>query len=143
MLTERERVVELCNKLFIYTDYREWERLKTEVFTTDVYFDMSSMNGDKPQMISATDLCDQWRKGFEGLDAVHHQAGNYLITITENGADIFCYATASHYKNQAANGTTREFVGSYHLHATYTPVGWRLDRFQYNMKYVSGNKDLT
>ena len=143
MLSERERLVELCNKLFVYTDYGEWDRLKNEVFTTDVFFDSSSMTGEKPQMLPAAALCDQWKNGFQGIDAVHHQAGNYLITISDSGADIFCYATASHFKEKATNGPTREFVGSYHLHAMYTPMGWRLDRFQYNMKYVSGNKELT
>ena len=143
MISERERIIELCNKLFVYTDYREWDRLLNEVFTADVFCDMSSLSGEKPQMMPATALCEQWQKGFESLDAVHHQSGNYLITIMDNGADIFCYAIASHFKAQASNGTTREFVGSYHLHAMYTPMGWRLDRFQYNLKYVSGNKDLS
>jgi len=142
MLSERERIVELCNKLFIYTDYREWDRLKSEVFTTDVYHDSSSLSGEKPQNMPAAALCDQWRKGLEGLDAVHHQSGNYMINITEGAADIFCYATALHYKEHAKKGNTRQFVGSYHLHATYTPMGWRLDRFQYNLKYIDGNKEL-
>jgi hypothetical protein len=141
MLTERERIVELCNKLFVYTDYREWDRLVNEVFTPDVFVDTTSL-GENSQMMPAQALCEKWKKGFEGLDAIHHQAGNYLINITDHGADIFCYATASHFKAHAQHGHTREFVGSYHLHAIYSPMGWRLDRFQFNLKYVAGNKDL-
>ncbi|MBX7142711.1 MAG: nuclear transport factor 2 family protein [Chitinophagales bacterium] len=141
MLTERERIVELCNKLFIYTDYREWDRLVNEVFTPDVFLDMSSL-GDAPQMLNAAAVCEKWRKGFEDLDAVHHQAGNYLVNIVDHGADVFCYAIASHYKAAAKHGSTRVYTGSYHMHAVYSPMGWRLDRLQFNLKYISGNPEL-
>ncbi len=41
----RDEIVEVINKLFVYTDLQEWEKLQTEVFSDDVFFDMSSMGG--------------------------------------------------------------------------------------------------
>ncbi len=70
-------------------------------------------------------------------------AGNHLITIDGDSAEIFCYATATHYKKDAQNGHTREFVGTYELGAIRTLAGWRLNSFKYNLKYATGNLDLS
>ena len=43
----REEIIETVNKLFVYTDNREWKKLQGEVFTNEVDFDMSSIGGDK------------------------------------------------------------------------------------------------
>lgn len=82
-----------------------------------------------------------WRTGFQGLDAIHHQAGNFLVDFEteENAAMVFCYAIASHYKQSAAKSKIREFVGSYELHVVLTDEGWRIDSFIYNLKYSNGS----
>ena len=74
----RDEVVEVVNKLFIYTDMQDWEKLQGEVFSNDVFFDMSSLGGKKAE-ISSKEICEIWRNGFKGLDAVYHLAGNYLV----------------------------------------------------------------
>jgi len=48
----REEIVETVNKLFVYTDSQEWEKLQNEVFTHEVDFDMSSIGGEKKEMTS-------------------------------------------------------------------------------------------
>ena len=98
--SEREQIVEVVNKLFIYTDYQKWDKLLNEVFTGNILFDMSSI-GQEIKTIPAKEVCEIWQKGFEGLDSVNHLAGNYLVTINGETADVFAYATATHYKNSA------------------------------------------
>jgi hypothetical protein len=137
----REQIIDIVTKLFIYTDYQEWDKLLNEVFTEEIHFDMSSLGGEAKKM-TAKEVCESWQKGFEGLDAVNHLAGNYLVTINEQTADVFAYATATHYKNSAKQGKTREFVGSYNLHLIYTEQGWRIDVFKYNLKFMNGNIEL-
>jgi hypothetical protein len=143
--SKRDEVIEVTNKLFIYTDYQQWDKLLSDVFTKQVYFDMESAGGGKAGELKAQEICNTWKKGFEGLDSIHHQAGNYIIKFDseEIEADIVCYAIAIHYKNAATQGKTREFVGSYELRAVLTDEGWRLSGFKYNLKYISGNADLT
>ncbi len=133
---------ELANKLFMYTDAQNWDKLLDEVFTEIVWFDMQSAGGGQPKEMPAKDICEMWRKGFAGLDAVHHQAGHYLIDIKENEATIFAYALAMHFKKTAQNGKTRMFVGSYDIKATKTKRGWRLSQFKYNLKFIDGNFSL-
>ena len=93
--------------------------------------------------MKAIDICNAWKTGFSGIDAIHHQAGNFLITFPDpNHADAFCYAIASHYKQSAIAGKTREFVGSYDIGVMMTTNGWRVNRFKYNLKYIGGNTEL-
>src|SRR5687768_10789032 len=115
----REQIIDIVTKLFIYTDYQEWDKLLNEVFIEEIEFDMTSLGGEAKKM-TAKEVCEVWQKGFEGLDSVNHLAGNHLVTINEQTADVFAYATATHYKNSAKKGKTREFVGSYNLHMIYT-----------------------
>ena len=137
----REQIIEVVNKLFVYTDYQEWDKLQNEVFTEQLYFDMASLGGEA-KATTAKEVCAMWRTGFEGLNAVNHLAGNYLVRMNGDTADVFAYATATHYKSTATLGKTREFVGSYNLHLIKTDNGWRIDIFKYNLKYSGGNLTL-
>ena len=140
--SQREQIVEIVNKLFIYTDNRQWSSLQSEVFTHQVLLDMSSLGGPNEE-ISSKDICDMWQEGFKDLDAINHLGGNYLVDIPgDTTAKVFAYATATHYKQSAKNGTTREFVGTYDLGFTKTDLGWRISSFTYQLKYMQGNIDL-
>lgn len=140
-LTVREQIVETVHRLFIYTDSMEWQKLQDEVFTESVLFDMSSL-GNEAKVISAKSICETWKSGFAGLTAVNHLAGNLLVSVKDDQADVFAYATATHYKSSATQGKTREFVGTYDLHIIHTEKGWRIDKFKYNLKFMNGNLEL-
>jgi hypothetical protein len=140
--TTRELIAETVSKLFIYTDTQQWEKLQTEVFTPELFFDMSSITGEAGTSITAKEVCNNWQQGFKELDSVNHLSGNYLITVEGTQADVFCYATATHYKKAATQGTTREMVGTYNLHLLKTEAGWRVNRFIYHLKYIAGNTEL-
>ena len=139
---DKMELQELANKLFMYTDARDWDRLQSEVFTEEVWFDMSSAGGGEPKALPATEICAMWKSGFAGLDSVHHQAGHYLIELMDTEAVVFAYAIALHYKASARKGNTRMFVGSYDLRAIRRESGWRLSQFKYNLKFIDGNASL-
>jgi len=139
---DKLEITELMNKLFMFTDAREWEKLQSDVFMEKVEFDMSSMGGGQPSTLTAKNICMMWEEGFKDLDSVHHQGGHYLITVENNRATIFAYAVALHYKKSAKEGTTRLFTGSYDVKALRTADGWRLNAFKYNLKFISGNEKL-
>ena len=142
LAADKTELAELANKLFMYCDAQQWQRLLDEVFTPTIWFDLSSAGGGKPGTMEAAAVCEMWRDGFTGLDAVHHQSGHYLISVKEDSADIFGYAIATHFKKAATKGYTRTFVGSYDLKAQRGPGGWRLSQFRYNLKYIDGNIGL-
>jgi len=138
----REEIVETVNKLFVYTDSQEWEKLQNEVFTHEVDFDMSSIGGEKKEMTSKA-ICELWKNGFRDIDSVNHLAGNYIVTIQDTTATVFAYATATHYKESASKGKTREFVGTYDIGLLKPGIGWRIYKFKYDLKYSTGNIDLS
>lgn len=140
--TEREQIVETVSKLFVYTDNQEWTKLQEEVFTLNIELDMISMGAEKSEIVSSREICYRWEEAFEELDAIHHQAGNYIVKIDGDQAEVYAYSVASHYKAAAKKGKTREFVGSYDLHLSKKNEGWRIDRFKYNLKYSTGNRTL-
>ena len=137
--TIREQLIEIVNKLFVYTDGREWQKMQEEIFAQKLLFDMSSLGAGEATEKTAADICAMWEVGFQGIDAIHHQSGNFLVTSTENTATVFCYAIASHYKAAATQGKTREFVGSYDVGLSLTGNGWRITAFKYTVKYTNGN----
>ena len=139
---DKQAITELVNRLFMYTDSRNWQGLVTEVFTPDVYLDMESNGGPPPGMVTAQAITDGWHQGFQGVDAIHHQAGHYLITVNGDQADVYGYAVATHYRTAALHGKTRTFVGSYDIKAERTDRGWRLNQLTYNFKYADGNASL-
>ena len=134
-----EEITNVVNKLFVFTDEQDWSALKSEVFDRNVDFDMVSMGAEKAQKITAVEICEMWQEGFKGLDAIHHQAGNYIISIENKQALVKAYAIASHYKNATTEGKIREFVGSYDIGLLETNRGWRINFFKYNLKYADGN----
>ena len=140
-LSIRDEIIEVVNRLFVYTDEQNWEKLITEVFSADVMFDMSSIGGQKSEMKSDA-ICELWKNGFKGIDSINHLAGNYLIQIDDHIASVFAYATATHYKESATKGKTRDFVGTYNISLMKHSVGWRIYEFKYNLKYVTGNIEL-
>lgn len=142
MIADKIELTELANKLYMYCDAQHWPQMLAEVFTEKIHFDMTSAGGVEPQVLEARAVCEMWREGFKGLDAVQHQAGHYLITVYGDKADIYAYAVAFHYKRSAKNGNSRSFVGSYDLKAIRTTTGWRLNQFKYNLKFIDGNASL-
>ena len=141
-MTPREEIIETVNKLFIYTDSQQWEKLKNEVFASQVRLDMISLGGEAKDT-TANQICAMWQEGFKELDAVNHLGGNYLVTLKdEKTAHAFAYATATHFKESAKKGQTREFVGTYDLKLQKSAGGWRIFSFVYNLKYTQGNLSL-
>jgi len=137
----REEIIEIVNKLFVYTDEQKWVNLQNEVFTTNVEFNMSSVGGEN-KVLTSTEICNQWEAGFKGIDSINHLAGNFIVKIDINEATVFAYATATHFKNNTTNGKTREFVGTYDIGLLMKEYGWRIHKFRYNLKYATGNIDL-
>ncbi len=139
--TAKDRIIDTVNRLFINTDKRDWTEVKA-LFASRVLFDMTSLAGGEPVVITPQEIVDGWDKGLKPLTAIHHQTGNYLVDIQVNGATAFCYGVAWHYLPNKTNRNTRTFVGSYDIHLQEDEGGWKIDRFRFNLKFIDGNKDL-
>lgn len=141
VLADRLDVSDTITKLFVYCDQARWADLADSILAENVFFD--SGFGGVPETRTGASIADGWAEGLGALDAVHHQAGNHLIEITGDTALAHADAIAVHLKNDATQGKTRWFVGSYVLGLERSPKGWRINRFEYKLKLIDGNADLT
>jgi hypothetical protein len=141
LLTEQNEVIAVADRLFICTDKRDWECVK-DVFASEVLFDMTSLAGGRPEKKTPQQIADGWEQGLKSIKAIHHQAGNYQVTLKGSHADLFCYGIAFHYLPNPSNQNTRTFVGSYDYHLDKTENGWKINAFKFNLKFIDGNKDL-
>jgi hypothetical protein len=78
------------------------------------------MTGGQPVQLSPQQIVDNWDLGLKPLQAIHHQAGNYLVSLKDRHAELFCYD----------------------FHLTKRGRDWKIDKFKFNLKYLDGNKDL-
>ena len=140
-LVEKDKIIEVLNRLFISTDNRDWMKVKS-CFSSKVLLDMTSMAGGEPVTLTSQEIVDAWDKGLKALKSIHHQAGNYVVNINQGEAEAFCYGIASHYLPNKTNRNTRIFVGSYNFHLTKENESWRINKFKFNLKYIDGNPNL-
>ena len=45
-IADKIELTELANKLFMYTDLQQWDKLLNEVFIENIFFDMSNGGGE-------------------------------------------------------------------------------------------------
>lgn len=140
-LLERQQIIDVVNQLFIQTDNRNWEGVEN-CFAEKVLFDMTSLAGGEPTTLTPQQITAAWDEGLKDLQAIHHQVGNFVVSIDSDGADVFCYGIASHFKPNGSGQNTRTFVGSYDFHLTKKDDEWKIDAFKFNLKYLDGKADL-
>ncbi len=140
-LWEKDRIVDTLNQLFICTDQRDWAGVR-ETLAASVLMDMTSLTGGQPSQMSSEQVAAGWEEGLRPIEAVHHQVGNYRVTVRGAEATAFCYGIASHFRRTRSGRNTRVFVGSYDLHLRLVSDRWRIDRFRFNLKYLDGNAEL-
>lgn len=140
-LLDREAVVDAVTLLFLATDRKDWQAVRDR-FEDTVHFDMTSVAGGEPVALPADAIVAGWATGLEPIHAVHHQAGNFRVRVDGEGADVFCYGIAWHFRPVVSGRDTRVFVGSYDLHLVRAGGDWKIDRFRFDCKFVEGNPDL-
>ncbi len=141
LMTERDRVIEAVTTLFVETDKRDWAAVHS-CFAGEVFFDMSSLGGERPGVTTPDHIVAGWREGLKALQSVHHQIGNFLVHFTGNEAIVFCYGIAIHYLPNRTNRNTRTFVGSYEFHLVKESGNWRIDAMTYHSRFIEGNTAL-
>ena len=134
VLMARQEIVDTVTMLFVSTDNKNWEAVMN-VFANEVHFDMTSLAGGEPAVLTSRQIVDAWEEGLKDVEKIHHQAGNYLVEVNGARAEVFCYGTATHYRSQEEKKVTT-FVGSYDFNLVREADGWKINKFRFNSKYV-------
>lgn len=139
-LADKIDITEVINYLFMYADASQWKVLTSLVFAPEIDMDRTSMGTGKSERLTIMYL--MWDERFTGLDAIHHQAGNYLIEIGYNKASVWANTIAANYKAFSVNRKTWTFVQNYEFHLIGSRSGWRINGFTSHLKYKEGNMSL-
>jgi hypothetical protein len=140
-LDAQAAVLDCINRLFIGTDRKDWDAVR-ECLAERVHFDMTSLAGGSPAVMTGRQIAETWAAGLAPIQAIHHQAGNYRVEVRGEEAGAFCYATATHYRKTRSGRNVRTFVGSYDFGLRRIGGVWRIEGFRFSVKYVEGNLEL-
>lgn len=140
-LVDRNDVVDTIVQLFLATDRRDWPTVES-CFAERVTFDMTSLAGGEPVVLTPSQIASAWDQGLAPIEHVHHQAGNFQVEVNGDEAEASCYGIAFHYRRVASGNNTRTFVGSYDFELRRRDDGWRIGLFRFNARYVEGNLAL-
>lgn len=138
----KQQVIEVLTELFVATDQRDWAAVR-RCFADQVLFDMSTAGAGPATRRTPAEIADGWSEGLKKIEALHHQAGNFRVTVYEDRATASCYGIAYHFRRARSGHNTRTFVGSYAFVLDRGgPLGWRIATFRFDLKFIDGNADL-
>jgi len=140
-LKDRQAVIDAIVALFIAVDERDWKTARA-CLADRVHFDVTSLGAPEAAEMTAEEIIAAWRTGLAGIEAVHHQAGNFRVLVSGDTAECFCYGTAHHYRRVQSGRNLRLFVGSYDYRLARDGDAWRITQFKFNAKFVEGNLEL-
>ena len=122
-------------ELFIATDEKAWERVRA-VFADEVRFDMTSLVGGEPVVLTPAQITEGWSEGLGPVKDVHHQVGNFVIDVTDSGANATCYGIAIHHRPGEEKEITT-FVGTYDFELARVADGrFEISLIRFNSKFV-------
>lgn len=140
-LVDERQIIDCVVRLCVATDARDWSTARA-CFADVVRFDMTSLAGGEPADVPAEHIIAGWTEGLAPIEALHHQLGNFRVSVRGDEADAFCYGIAYHYRRTASGRNTRAFVGSYDFTLVRANAAWRINAFRFNVKFVDGNLEL-
>ena len=136
-----KKVNEVVIDLFIATDQQNWSAVENS-FADRVLLDYSSMNGAPATALTPDEIINAWKKVLPGFEHTHHQVGNFVTSVNDNQATVFCYGTASHYLTDT-QGNVWTVVGSYNFDLSQdNEENWHITGMTFNFKYQDGNTML-
>src|SRR5262245_3966388 len=140
LIDERD-VRETVTRLFVGTDRRDWSAVEA-CLSDRVTLDMTSLTGGEPSRLTPSEVARGWAEGLKAIDHVHHQLGNFLVTVAGDTARVSCHGIALHHRRISGPQSVRRFVGSYDIRLTRRGGGWTVDLFKFDVAFVDGNLEL-
>jgi hypothetical protein len=141
-LSDRLDVVDVCTRMCWHTDKREWDRLRTDVFTGKVLVDYTSLNGGAPTELTAEELIAAWRGLLADLTATQHLLTNHLVRIEGDTALATADFQATHLLPNALGGPLWTLGGHYRFTLRRTTAGWRIDGLTMTAVWAEGNRHI-
>lgn len=129
----------LLDKLFVLTDAKAWEELRTLFVNDTMIVDMSSLAGGGPVEMTADELIAGFTAGLHADKISHHMATNMQVVLRDTRAEVTAQGYAWNLVTTLPAGKDFwETWGSYRLTCQQVGKKWRIDGFSYFSKHTRG-----
>jgi hypothetical protein len=139
---DRLAVTDVCTRMCWHTDKREWDQLRSAVFTEKVLVDYTSLNGGTAAELTAGELIAAWRSLLGGLESTQHLLTNHLVRVEGDTAVATADFQATHLLPNALGGPLWTLGGHYRFALRRTPAGWRINGLTMTAAWASGNRQI-
>ncbi|KIJ66866.1 hypothetical protein HYDPIDRAFT_85834 [Hydnomerulius pinastri MD-312] len=157
-LLDRTNIHDTITRLVTYSDCRDFERLGTEVFASEVTIDNSLITSEEPQSRPGKDEAQAWGKYLERFTATQHLMTSILVNLPQpaptwnitvpNKATASASALVTFRKDRARGDTTVQH-GSYYTFDLMRQAGvdpsfnpWRISQMKGHPFWFKGNMDV-
>ena len=137
---DKRKIIDTILDIFIGVDSHDWERCKSAM-VPEPFVDYSSLNGNPPAKVKATDLVGGWAVFLPKFKATMHYVTNHVVHVTGDTATAFCYGHAIHLLPHKP-GETWDVFGTYDYQLIRTPTGWKVATVKFNLKHQIGKLEL-
>ena len=103
-----------------------------------LHLDYESFGGGPPAELAPSAVVQRWRGVLPGFDHTHHQLGNLDVALTEEGARVRAYVTATH----GLDGELWVVRGRYEIELGRAGGAWRITHLRFLVRDVAGLADL-
>ena len=140
-LKDRLAILELIGRLSLTIDARDWDTLG-QLFTDTVYHDRTSLTGGEPTNLPVAEFVEGWRQTLQGMDAVHHQITNHVISLDGDEATCAANMQGTHVLANASGGPMLTVGGRHDYQLKRTTDGWRIAGFTFTLQWATGNMNI-
>jgi hypothetical protein len=139
-MMEEYNIIEVVNKIGIYADNCDWEKVQT-CFCEEVILDYSTMPDGGIMTMSPKEAIEFWQLQLIGFDKTKHYITNHQVRISDCGyeADTFSSLHAVQYLE---GYESLHIYGTYNHHLRKTAGIWKIDHHKFNFEFMEGNTML-
>jgi hypothetical protein len=140
-LEDRLAIIELVGRLSLTIDGKDWNEM-AQLFTDTVYHDRTSLTGGEPTTLPVAEFVEGWRQTLQGMDAVHHQITNHVISLDGDRATCAANMQGTHVLANASGGPMWTVGGRHDYQLRRTPGGWRIAGLTFTLQWATGNMNI-
>ena len=140
-LADRLAIIELIGRLSLTIDDKDWDTMG-QLFTDTVYHDRTSLTGGEPYTAPVAQFVEGWRQTLQGMDAIHHQITNHVISLGDDEATCTANMQGTHVLANASGGPIWTVGGRHIYRLKRTPDGWRISGLTFHLQWATGNMNI-
>jgi 3-phenylpropionate/cinnamic acid dioxygenase small subunit len=138
---DNAEIIRICTLWAWLADRRDWAAL-LGVFTEEIDFDYTSLNGGEPLRLPRESVIDGFRVVLSGFHATQHLISNHLVTRHEGTAECTAAFLATHVLPNEDGEPTWTVGGHYDFTLADGPDGWRISGIKMTADWTAGNQEL-